>query len=166
MTQCFDNNFFDGLMTRAADSPRRRAHHNVHQSLDEPVQRLFIAMLPGSYVRPHRHMLETKWEFFMVVKGEIDVILFDNDGTVTDRIRLEAGDPGQCSSLQIPPGTWHTTVCHSPVIFFEVKQGPYIPEEDKNFASWAPAEGEETVPGCLRFLTQCRSGDRFSDSRV
>ncbi|HIC0138358.1 TPA: WbuC family cupin fold metalloprotein, partial [Enterobacter hormaechei] len=40
---------------QAANSPRLRAHHNFHPELSDPVQRLAIAMEPGTYVRPHRH---------------------------------------------------------------------------------------------------------------
>ncbi|MEW9799533.1 WbuC family cupin fold metalloprotein [Alteromonas sp. CYL-A6] len=155
----FDQAFFEAMISKAQNSPRRRTHHNVHESYDDPVQRLFVAMLPDSYVRPHRHTLATKWEFFMVVRGEIDVILFDENGTVTDKITLTAGDDGQCNSLQIPPGTWHATVCRAPVVFFEVKQGPYLPEDDKNFATWAPAEGDASVSAFLSALKTSGIGD-------
>ncbi len=40
---------------QAANSPRLRAHRNLHPELSDPVQRLAIAMEPGTYVRPHRH---------------------------------------------------------------------------------------------------------------
>lgn len=39
----------------AATSPRLRAHRNFHPELSDPVQRLAIAMEPGTYIRPHRH---------------------------------------------------------------------------------------------------------------
>lgn len=38
----------------AANAPRLRAHRNFHPELSDPVQRLAIAMEPGTYVRPHR----------------------------------------------------------------------------------------------------------------
>lgn len=40
---------------QAANTPRFRAHRNLHPELSDPVQRLAIAMEPVSYVRPHRH---------------------------------------------------------------------------------------------------------------
>ncbi len=33
---------------QAANSPRLRAHHNFHPELSDPVQRLAIAMEPGT----------------------------------------------------------------------------------------------------------------------
>ncbi|MGV8352525.1 WbuC family cupin fold metalloprotein, partial [Pseudomonas aeruginosa] len=39
----------------AASAPRLRAHRNFHPELSDPIQRLAIAMEPGTYIRPHRH---------------------------------------------------------------------------------------------------------------
>ena len=56
---------------------------------------------------------------------------------------------------EIEPRTWHTVVSLEPgSIVYEVKQGPYDPETDKEFASWAPAEGEERVKEYLEKLKQ------------
>lgn len=147
----YDRIFCQDLILQAQVSERRRAHHNVHESYEDPVQRLYVAMLPDSYVPPHKHTQDTKWELFMVVQGSIDVLLFDESGVLTDRHTLTAG--GNCFCLQIPPNTWHATVCHEPVVFFEVKQGPYTVNNDKCFASWAPKEGDKDV---LAFIEKMR----------
>jgi hypothetical protein len=36
-------------------------------------------------------------------------------------------------------------------VAYEVKDGPYIPIIDKNFASWAPKEGD---PKCQEYLNE------------
>ncbi len=36
----------------AASAPRLRAHRNFHPELSDPIQRLAIAMEPGTYIRP------------------------------------------------------------------------------------------------------------------
>ena len=105
----FDSDVFSSLKRDAELSPRRRANYNVHEHYDDVVQRLFIAMMPDSYVRPHRHTQAHKWEFFMVLEGSIDILFFDDDGCLTKRVTLQAG--GECCGLQIPPLTWHATVC-------------------------------------------------------
>ena len=46
---------FQELVQKALSSPRKRTHYNLHDDLGDPVQRLCVAMEPGSYVRPHRH---------------------------------------------------------------------------------------------------------------
>ncbi len=156
--QQFDRDFTRQLFEQAVKSPRRRAHHNVHESYNEAVQRLYVAMMPDSYVRPHRHTDPSKWEFFMVVEGKITVLIFDDHGTVTNKVELSAG--GDCFGLQIPPGTWHATFCQEPVVFFEVKQGPYLVEADKNFAGWAPAENDHEVADFLDRLKHTEVGER------
>ena len=155
----FDRAAFATLKNEAAISPRKRANLNVHQSYDDIVQRLFIAMLPDSYVRPHQHIQRHKWEFFMVVEGALDLLFFDEHGAVTNRITLEAG--GECTGLEIPPHTWHATVCFEPVVFMEVKQGPYDVTEDKGFAPWSPEEGSAEVPAFLAKLKSANIGSAF-----
>lgn len=154
----FDESLLDELVSKAKASARLRANRNVHASLDELVQRLFIAIEPGSYVRPHRHPEAEKWEFFMVVRGRLAALLFDEQGQVLRREELTPGGP--LHGFEIPPNTWHCVVAlESESVFFEVKQGPYTPLSDKDFASWAPREGD---PGCGKFvqwLAQAKPGD-------
>ena len=152
----FDKQTFDALLDKAAQSERRRANLNVHGSYDDLVQRLFIAMLPDSYVRPHSHTQTHKWEFFMAVEGKLTLILFDDNGTVTKRVVLDAAE--DCRGLEIPPNVWHATVCEAPVVFMEVKQGPYEVTDDKGFAPWAPPEGREDVPLFLQHLKTVKVG--------
>jgi hypothetical protein len=48
------------LHAQAAAGARRRKNLNLHERLDDPVQRLLNDFEPGTYVRPHRHA--DKWE--------------------------------------------------------------------------------------------------------
>ena len=156
----FDKALFSDLKQKAAESPRRRANFNVHKSYTDMVQRLFIAMMPDSYVRPHRHVQAHKWEFFMVMEGELDILFFNDEGVVTERVTLAAN--GETSGIEIPPNTWHATVCSSPVVFMEVKQGPYEVTDDKGFANWSPEEGSELVPRFLASLKQAKVGSEVN----
>lgn len=153
----FDTAFCTQLLEKAQVSPRRRAHFNVHETYTDMVQRLYVAMLPDSYVRPHKHSQPTKWEFFMVVQGSIDLLFFDDAGTLVLRQALTAG--GECFAMQIPPNTWHATICREPVVFFEVKQGPYEALTDKNFASWSPEEGASSVEDFTSKMASLVIGD-------
>lgn len=157
--QVIDHAKLTQLKHDAQCSPRQRANLNLHTSYSDLVQRLFIAMLPDSYVRPHRHIQAHKWEFFMVVEGSIELLFFDDYATLTQRITLQAG--GECTAIEIPPNTWHATVCHAPVVFMEVKQGPYEVTGDKGFAPWAPAEGEAEVANFLAQLKNAKVGTCF-----
>ena len=155
----FDNDLLDELSLKAKNAPRLRANHNVHASLEEAVQRLFIAIEPGSYVQPHRHPETEKWEFFMMVRGKVAMLTFDEEGRVLQRTELTpiAGMYG----VEVPPNTWHT-VCalETDTVFFEAKQGPYIPLSDKDFASWSPKEGHAACNAFLSWLAVAKEGER------
>lgn len=154
----FDTELFDQLTVKAKASPRLRANHNVHPELSDQVQRLFIAIEPGSYVQPHLHPEPEKWEFFMVVRGRLAALLFDDEGRVVRREELTPAGP--IHGFEIPCNTWHCVVAlESGSVFFEVKQGPYTPLSDKGFAAWAPREGEAAVARFQQWLTQAQVGD-------
>ena len=65
----------DRLAAQAAASPRARAHHNIHATPADPVQRFLVVAQADSYFRPHRH--ESRSELALLVRGGVDVLLFD-----------------------------------------------------------------------------------------
>ena len=135
-----DKQLLTTLSTQAAAAPRLRAHHNLHPQLDDSVQRLCIAMEPGTYVRPHRHAEPATWEILLVLSGAVALLVFDDNGKVTERIELAAC--GEVSAVEIPACSWHAVASTQPgTVVFEVKQGPYIPIAEANYASWSPADG-------------------------
>jgi len=159
----FDAGLLDELTRQAQASPRLRANHNVHARLDEPVQRLFIAIEPGSYVRPHRHPEPEKWEFFLVLRGRLAALFFAADGKLLRREELSPG--GAVYGFEVPPNTWHCVTALEPgSVFFEVKQGPYTPLSDKDFAAWAPQEGQDRSAEFCAWLAQARPGDLPPDT--
>ncbi|MBC7907321.1 MAG: WbuC family cupin fold metalloprotein [Rhodospirillaceae bacterium] len=143
----------------AREVPRRRTHFNLHDELTDPVQRVVIALEPGTYVRPHRHG-DGVWELFVVLEGACAVLIFDDEGSVIQRVQLI---PGGARLAQVPVGAWHSVVALAPgTIAFEVKPGPYVPATDKNFAAWAPQEGEPGTSAMVRWLENAAVGERFS----
>jgi cupin fold WbuC family metalloprotein len=150
----------DEMITRAAASPRRRTHHNLHEVAEDPVQRLFVAVKRDSYFRVHRHPLRS--EFSVVVSGLFDVLAFDEDGTVTERIRV--GPQGDAIAFELPPNIFHTWLpLTEDSVFFEVKQGPYNPQTAVEFAAWAPAEGAAEAPAFAAKLMLAQVGEKASD---
>lgn len=128
------------LSTQASASPCKRAHHNLHPQLDDKVQRLCIAMEPGTYVRPHRHMQPETWEILLILAGAVALLIFDDNGKVLERIELAAG--GEVTAVEIPTNTWHAVASlKAGTVVFEVKQGPYAPINEVNYAPWSPVDG-------------------------
>jgi cupin fold WbuC family metalloprotein len=146
----FSSADFAALAERAKAAPRRRANLNVHASTDANVQRLFIATEPDTYMRPHRHIESHKWEFFAVLRGRLDLLVFSDAGELTQRITLS---PAATPAVEIPPGVFHAYVCMQPgTIGLEVKEGAYIPTAENDFAPWSPAERSAGVASYLAWL--------------
>lgn len=145
------------LSGKALESQRRRANLNVHPELADPVQRMFNAMEPDTYVRPHRHARDNGWELMMVIAGRFGILLFDDTGRVTDRFDL-AEDAVR--AVEIPPHAWHAVVSLEPgTVMFEVKQGPYAPLADKDFAPWAPVEDRPASQRMRDWYAVAREGE-------
>jgi cupin fold WbuC family metalloprotein len=144
------------LAAKAAASPRGRAHHNIHASADDPVQRFLVVALGNSYFRPHRHV--SKSELALVIRGQVDVLTFDAGGRVTARYAV--GEGTDSMAYETAQNTWHTLFAgDTGAAFLEVKQGPYDPATASEFAPWAPAEGASAVAGYLRWLRQAAPGE-------
>lgn len=154
---------FEALRVAAAASPRKRAHLELHAGgADDPLQRFLVGILPGSYVRAHRHVEAHKLEVTACLAGACDVLFFDTRGAVVERHALRADGTG-LSLLQIPPGTWHSlSVPEGFAVLLEVKQGPYNAATDKDFAAWAPREGEPGAANCSSWLRSAGVGERWS----
>ncbi len=155
----FEDKLIDELAAKAATSPRRRAHFNIHDSADDLVQRFLVVGQPDTYFRPHLH--RTKSELAVVLRGRVGVITFDDAGRVLTR--QDIGEGTGRFAYETPTGIWHTLIpVDGPVAFFEVKQGPYDPATAVEFASWAPAEGEGSVPRFQQWLREARAGSLYS----
>lgn len=151
----------DALSQQARQSPRRRANHNLHEDLSDPIQRLAIAMEPDTYVRPHRH--PHTWEMLFPLRGRFVVLHFDDAGTVTQRTVL--GE--DCNVLENPAGVWHAVLSlDQGGIIFEVKHGPYTPIPEADYAPWSGnAEGAEASE-LNGWYARARIGDKMSASRA
>jgi cupin fold WbuC family metalloprotein len=147
----------DALTQQASDSPRRRANHNLHATLADPIQRLAIAMEPDTVILPHRHA--ATWELLMPLRGRFAVLHFDDAGRVVSRVVLGEN----CSVQETPVDTLHAVLSLDPGgVIFEVKHGPYRPFVEADFASWAPSANDATaVAHLLAWYACAQSGDRY-----
>jgi len=153
-----DQSLLRVLATQADQSPRRRANHNLHPQLDDPVQRLFNVLEPDSYIRPHRHADPLRWELFLVLRGACVVLTFGDDGRVRERSDLSAAGP--LFGVELEPGVWHALAAFEPgTAIFEIKQGPYVKPPPEAFAVWAPPEGDPRCPAFVEWYRSARPGD-------
>lgn len=134
--------FIKGISDKAKASSRGRTNYNFHKSYDEIVQRMLNAAEPGTYIQPHKHENPDKTEVFIILKGSVAVIEYDENGKVTDHIILDTERGAR--AVELPPRKWHSFIALKPgSVLYEVKEGPYDKDADKRFAPWAPPEGSE-----------------------
>ncbi len=130
-------------------SHRKRMILPVQRTQEAKVQRLLNFLQPGTYIRPHCHPLPHATESVCLLAGHLEVLIFDPDGQIIDRHHLTSAHP----LIDLEPGTWHGMLVHEPdTIIFEVKQGPYNPDTDKEFATWSPSEDSPDVANFLDSL--------------
>ncbi len=136
------------VIAEAKNSERKRINLNFHEEMKDPLQRMLNSMQPGTYLQPHKHENPDKREVFLALTGKFVVLQFNDDGNIADHMIL---DPSVNDfAAEVDARVYHSIICLEPdSIIYELKDGPYDPSDDKNFATWAPAEGE---PDCNQYL--------------
>lgn len=144
--QVFSANVLNELSQQAKDNPRRRQHRNIHQSYQDPCQRLFNAIEPDSYIHPHRHASDPRDEMLVAIRGLMALITFNNEGKIKDTIFFGTEKLGTSITtvVEISSSVWHTVVALEPgSVLLEVKAGPFNPSLPKDLANWAPRENSD-----------------------
>jgi cupin fold WbuC family metalloprotein len=151
--QLIDDRIISQTLEAARQSPRRRMNHNFHSGPEDNPHRFLNVILQGSYVAPHRHLRPPKAESFLVLEGCLLLICFEDDGMVCSRHFLGNAPPSTARGIDLEPGVWHTLTAVTPhAVCYEVKPGPWDPATDKEFAPWAPREGDPRAEEYLRGL--------------
>ena len=153
--ELIDDALIDRTLARARSSPRLRANHNLHTSHEEPFHRFLNAWIEGTYAAPHRHVAPPRPETFVILRGKIGCFIFDDAGQV---IRHGVLGEGGLYGMDIEGGTWHTVLpITEEAVVIEMKPGPWNPKTDKEFAPWAPLEGDPAARAYAeRLLTAVR----------
>jgi|SRR3990172_223869 len=131
---------YDVLLSEAANSARKRAIRLLHKP-EEHAHKMINAILPDSYIRPHKHENPHQAESFTSLKGKAELIFFRDKGEIDERVLLEGN-----KVVLVPVNKWHTIVAQEPCVLYIVKgqpEGGYNEATDKIPAPWAPKEGTE-----------------------
>ena len=157
-----DNEFFNSLLQEAETSTRKRAHYNLHKTFAEPVQRVCIALKKGTYVRPHHHPQNNKWELIMALQGSLNLVIFNDTGAITEKLLLSPGN--SISAMELPANRWHTVYPETDeTVIIEIKEGPYTPTKENDFAPWAPIEGDSNVADFLDWIADAQLGEKYEN---
>lgn len=121
-----DEHLLNEVQAKAKDSARLRMNYNFHQSLDDKCHRFLNALEPGTDVPIHHH--PTKAETFILLRGKVRVLTFNDEGEVLEDMVLSREDGKY--GVDIPQNVWHTLKCIESATLFEVKEGPFVPHEE------------------------------------
>jgi len=128
------------LINEAEKEPKRRARLNLHTSDEDPIHEMIIAFRKDSLNMPHRHV--GKSESMHVMQGQVDVVTFNDEGKVLQRIRLSHSGTGP-SVFRMGAPIWHTVIpVTDVVVVHETTNGPFVPGKNMEIPPWAPAESE------------------------
>ena len=129
------------LKSQALNSPLRRSRICAHRSTEDALHEMLIAISSKSYIHPHKHL--SKSESFHIIEGEVDVIIFDEAGDITNIVKLGAPGSGRNYFYRLSEARFHTLIVHSEMlVMHEVTNGPF----DKTqtiLAAFAPHERDE-----------------------
>jgi len=144
----------ESLKKDALRNERKRIRLCTHRDVADAVHEMLIVHTKGTYVRPHRHL--NKSESFHLIEGRVDVVLFDDDGGVTDVIPMGDYASGQKFYYRISDAVYHTLIIHSGfVVFHETTQGPFR-RADTEFAPWSP--DDKDVKAVQEFMQNLNRG--------
>jgi len=136
------------LKQEAARNARRRIRLCAHPGVDDRLHEMLIVHTRDTYVRPHKHL--GKSESFHVIEGDVDVVIFDDEGGVTDFIPMGAFASGRPFFYRIADPLFHTLRVRSDVLVFHETTGGPFRRDDTVFAPWAPEDGDAAA--VTRFL--------------
>ena len=141
----------------ARQSPRRRSRLCAHRDINASLHEMLIVHDRDIYIRPHKHL--GKSESFLVIEGEVEIVVFSDDGLILDLIEMSDYAKGKVFYYRLTDSLFHTVIIKSDVVVFhETTNGPFL-REDMVFAGWSPPDNEVEV--IHRFLENL--GDQITE---
>ncbi|MBR0848970.1 WbuC family cupin fold metalloprotein [Bradyrhizobium diazoefficiens] len=128
------------LRTAVRKTPKRRVRINAHPGSSDELHEMMIAIEPGSYIRPHKH--PGKSESFHIIEGQVDIVVFGEDGNVERVVSLAAKGGRHPFYYRMSAPHFHTLIIRSDLlVVHEITNGPFLPAGTV-YASFAPAEDD------------------------
>lgn len=133
-------------------NPRQRIRLCAHRSPADHLHEMFIVHTKECYVRPHKHI--GKAESMAILEGEVDVVLFHDDGDISEVIKMGDIASGKKFYYRMSDPINHMLLIRSEfLVFHEATEGPFLREKTV-FPEWAP---EENSPGMQEFIYKIES---------
>jgi len=128
----------NALKAAVQASPKRRARINAHPDGEDALHEMIIAIDASSYIRPHKH--PGKSEAFHIVEGEVDIVVFKDDGEIERIVALGAPGGSRPFYYRMSSAFFHTLIIRSDLlVVHEITNGPFRPSGTE-FADFAPED--------------------------
>ena len=138
------------LKHNASNNSRKRVRLCTHQNINDSTHEMMIIHAKGNYIPPHKHILKS--ESFHLIEGLLDVVLFDDFGTITEIIHMSINENEKAFYYRIPANCYHTLLILSDwLVYHETTSGPFDRQQMK-FAQWAPSENVEEIESQREYL--------------
>ena len=122
----------------------------VHDNNKELIHEMFVFHKKGAYVRPHKHL--NKLESFMILKGEIKLIIFSDKGKIIKKIEMGDLSSNKPFFYKMKKNYFHTQIIKKDTLFKEVTNGPF--KKNKTLmANWSPEiQNFKEIKKFLKFI--------------
>ena len=132
------SNDLQELKRLALLNPRQRVRLCAHRSPSDSQHEMFIVHTKDCYVRPHKHL--GKAESMSILEGEVDVVLFHEDGAVRQTVAMGPQNSGKAFYQRLSDAIYHTLIIRTEfLVFHEITEGPFV-RGNTVYPEWAPAE--------------------------
>lgn len=133
--------WYEKLKRHALEAKMKRARLCLHHTDDDPLHEMLIVFHRDAVTRPHRH--RNKTESYHMIFGELDIVLFDDNGKPVRLIHMGDLASGKTHIYRMNRPIWHSVIIRSEfAAIHEVTNGPFRVEENE-FAPWAPEQPEQ-----------------------
>lgn len=145
-----DTETIAGLKEKASKNPSGKYRLCMQHSSEDNLHEMFIVRSKGDYGRPDKHLYTT--ESHTIVDGAMLVILFEDDGEISDMFELSSE---KYRTYRIDMDIYHMQIpLTQQVVYYEVKLGPFT-EKSNIFPEWAPeAHDTEKVKEYKKILEE------------
>lgn len=136
------------LVEARKKSTRGRTRILMHPSATSNIHEMYVLYGKETFIRANKHI--DRDESVFLLKGVIDVVLFEDNGHISQVVRLEANSPSHSSFILLPANRYHSVIIRSDyALLFESTPGPFDPLVTV-FADWSPLEDQ--LDGQKKFL--------------
>lgn len=118
---CLNSAMVDWLIEECQRSEKKRARICFHESDEARVHEMIVAVSKESFIRPHKHIAKT--ESFLMLRGEMELISFNENAQVGNIINLTSSG---FFYVKVNCDDYHSVKVKSEcAVFMETTSGPF-----------------------------------------